>query len=170
MDSDKEDLLTKALREELTAAEKQRWDELLLEDGQLRELFAEEAELERALAMLPNVAISSNFTALTVRAALREEPRPKANSSVRWRLFRFAPAMVAVAVLLSAGLFYGYRNSSANRAEMAVNVRSFSEVASVMAASKTPPAEIFQNFDAIQRLSLPADNELDMELLVALQK
>jgi hypothetical protein len=170
MNSDKEDLLTKALREELTAAEKQRWDELLLGDAPLREQFAEEVELERALSMLPNVPISSNFTALTVRAALREEPRSKTKASFLARLFRFAPAAAALAVLLSAALFYGYRNHSAKRAEMAVNVRSFSEVASVMAASKTPPAEVFQNFDAIQRLSLPADNELDMELLVALQK
>lgn len=166
MHSDNEDLLGKALRDELSASERRRWEQLLQQDPSLQDAFAEEVELERALSLLPDVPISSNFTSLAVQAAMRDTRRKPAKQVWKWPLWR----LVSGGALVVAACVYGLRIHSAKQAEMAINVRSFSEVASVIASSQTSPAEVFQNFDAIQRLSLPADNELDMELLVALQK
>ena len=56
-----------------------------------------------------------------------------------------------------------------NRQEIARSIASFSQVASAM-SPKEKPALVFRDFEAIQRLAAPADSELDLELLVALQK
>jgi hypothetical protein len=171
---EREYLLNKAVRKSLSEPEEKRWEEMLAGDAALREEFAEELALERALEALPNAPISSNFTSLVVQAALRAERDPERASTraawrIQWPWLRFVPA-VAVFLLVGSGGLLGYRNHLAKREEMALNVRSFTEVASVVAASEQSPADVFQNFEAIQRLSLPADGDLDMELLVALQK
>jgi anti-sigma factor RsiW len=165
---EKQELLAQALRKNLSAAEKVRWEECLREDPGLRENFAEESALQNALESLPDAPLSSNFTARVLGAALREAREQAPWWKLKWTWIRLAPG-VAVALLLAAGLV-GYRNHVVKNAEMVAKVRSFSEVAAAMAASETPPEEVFQNFEAIQRLSFPVDGDLDLELLVALQK
>lgn len=163
-----EDRIARALRNQLSDAEKERWEELLRADSSLRDEFVEESALQRALDALPNVPISSNFTSLVVQAAT-SEARPHSSWRFRWPIVRLAFGSAALLVLGSTALV-NYRNHHLRQEEMALNVRSFSEFTSAVTSSKTAPEEVLQNFEAIERLSLPADGELDMELLVALQK
>jgi len=171
--NDPKELTTKALRGTLSEAEKQEWEELLRRSPDLRAEFAEEAALSHLLEQLPNAPISSNFTSLVVQAAMLE-PRPRPGFLSRFRLPYLRPEFsrgVALLVILSGlGLTVGYQYKKSQRTELSRSVRSFAEVASVIASDKTPPEQLFQDFEAIQRLSLPAEGELDMELLVALQK
>src|SRR5687768_17092674 len=108
MNSEKQDLLSRAVRRKFTPAEERRWEELLEADPALREAFAEEEALERMLGSLPNVPISSNFTALVMGAATRETPairRPK----FRIPFIQFASGLAFLALIATAG-FRGYRN------------------------------------------------------------
>jgi anti-sigma factor RsiW len=162
-DPNEQELISKALRGELSPVEEVRFQQLL---GQNVD-FAAEWELERALGstldQLPDAPISSNFTRLALQAAFREDrqqARPR-----RWFHFpwlRPAAAGVALAALGFLG-FQQYQHSQ--RRDLAESVTAFS-----LGAEGVPPTEMFANFEAIQRLSLPAESELDMELLVALQK
>jgi len=169
---DSGDLIAKALRDKLSAAEKHEWTRLLEQDPELRATFAEEQALEQALEALPDVPISSNFTALTVQAAMRQE-RPRRGF---WQIslpFLHATFGRAVALLVgvcAVGIAVGVRYQHSERADMAQKVRSFTEVASVIRPEKARPEELFQNFEAIQRLPAAAEGDVDMELLLALQK
>jgi anti-sigma factor RsiW len=164
------DLIAKALRDELSAAEKHEWTRLLEQDPELRATFAEEQALEHALEALPNVPISSNFTARTLQAALREErPVRRAWTNPLELLHATFARAVAVAVgVCAVGVAVAVRYQHNERADMALKVRSFTEVASVMGSKKT--SELFQNFEAIQRLPAGSEGDVDLELLVALQK
>jgi hypothetical protein len=75
-------------------------------------------------------------------------------------------ASLAVVLLIASGLLFQYKRTS--RAEIARSVGAFTEVASALGSAST--TEVFQEFDALRNLSLPAESELDLELLVALQK
>ena len=52
---------------------------------------------------------------------------------------------------------------------MARSVGSFTQVASALSPEQKPGLA-FEDFEAIQRYSLPSESELDLELLAALQK
>lgn len=169
---EKEDLLGKALRGALSSAEEQKWHALLRIDPGLRERFAEEQAIDRALAALPDAPISTNFTSLVLRAAEREQrshDREPVTWRFRWPLVRRLVGAAAVLLLTVTGL-QTYRNHQASREEMAMNVQSFSAFAAAVSSSKTPAEEVFEDFEAIQRLPLAADADIDLELLVALEK
>jgi hypothetical protein len=171
-DPDTQEFVTKALRGTLTEAERRQWEQLLQNDAALRERFAEEAALERMLDDLPDVPISSNFTALVLQAAVRESQTEGPHSRIRLPLFRSVLARLAAGLVMFTllAVLVGYQYRKSERADMAERVRSFTGIASAIGSEKTPPEELFQDFDAIRRLSLPAEGELDMELLFALQK
>ena len=78
---------------------------------------------------------------------------------------------VAVAALAGVVVLQQYRQTQheeAQRAELAQTVGAFTKAATVIGSGEG--SEVFQNFDAIHRLALPAESELDLELFAALQK
>ena len=169
---DKRDLIAKALRDSLSEAEKKQWEDLLEDDPEVRNAFAEEQALDRVLDRLPDVPISSNFTALALQAATRE-PRPgKRFSLLSLSVFRttFAQAVTAFVAVCTIGLAIGVRYHNSQQADLTSKVRSFTKVASVIDSVKVRPEELFQNFEAIRALPTVAENDVDLELLVALQK
>jgi anti-sigma factor RsiW len=169
---DSGDLIARALRDKLSAAEKNEWTRLLEEDPELRATFAEEQALEQALEALPDVPISSNFTALTVQAATRQE-RPRRGfwgMSLPFLHATFARAVALLVGICAVGIAVGVHYNNSERKDIADKVRSFTEVASVISSQKTRPEELFQNFEAIQRLPAGGEGDMDLELLVALQK
>jgi len=169
---DKGDLIAKALRDSLSEAEKNEWERLLQDDPALRDTFAEEHALDRVLERLPDVPISSNFTALTLQAAMREPRLAKRLWPFRLSILRttFGQAVAAFVGVCAIGLAVGVRYHNSQRADMALNVSSFTKVASVIGSDKVRPEELFQNFEAIRALPTVADSDVDMELLIALQK
>jgi anti-sigma factor RsiW len=170
---DPKELVAKALRGDLLKTEQVEWERLLQNDPETRRSFEEEKALEQLLDRLPDAPLSSNFTSLVLQAAARENKTEASWSSVsRWRLpFRSVFARVAgsLALVLVLGLVIGRQYRKAEDSKVARQIQSVTQAASEIASVNTPPEEVFRDFEAIQRLSA-AGNELDMELLVALQK
>ena len=125
-----------------------------------------EIELDQALRNLPDVPLSSNFTAQVLNAVAREQraalswwklPAWLCGSYPRWRC---AMTWGGVA-LCTAFVAYEY-NLVSNRAELAQSVAKVSSVAAM------PSIEVLQDFEAINRLSqvLPG---ADLDLLATTQ-
>lgn len=164
------DLIQKALRGSLNEAEKQAFHAKLARDPALRDIFETEKALEAALQLLPNAPVATNFTTRVLEEARAADRETLSTPPFGWFQFRFARVAAGLAIVtLSA--FLGLRQyRDAQRTAIAESVIAFSGVADVIASQKSPPAAVFQDFDAIQRLSLPREPEMDMELLFALQK
>ena len=168
--NDPEELISRALRGKLTEREKQRFQQRLQGDSAIRARFEEEKALERLLDRAPKLSVPTNFTSLVLQA-VRKEPRPARKLTLAaWFRFRFARVAVGLAAVVAAGFFGLLQYREAEREQIARSVNAFTEVASAIGSEQTPPVAMFQDFEAIQKLSIPQESELDLELLVALQK
>jgi anti-sigma factor RsiW len=165
-----EELISRALRGELSIDEQQRFMRRLREDATLRQRFEEEKALELLLERAPKLPVPTNFTALVLLAVHKEQREPEKRTVAAWFRLRFARVAIGMAVAVAAGFFVLQQYREAERDQMARSVSAFTEVASVIGSEQTPPTAVFQDFEAIQKLSIPAETELDLELLVALQK
>ena len=167
---ERNELISKALRGGLSEKEDARLRELFEADPSVQIQLQEEKQLEQILQILPDVPVATNFTTLVLQAVGREG-RVKERARFRIPVFRSAFARVAtgLAVVLLVGVVFQQNHRESKQAELAQTVSTFSEVASAINQTERPE-QLFQDFDAIQRLSLPSDSELDLELLVALQK
>lgn len=115
-------------------------------------------ELRGLLARLPDVPVSSNFTARVMQAVEQEEARSwrqKTFSTWNWRVL-LPRAAVAAAMAVVVGSVIQHHETGARRAQLARSV------ASVAAAQPMPSIEALKNFDAIRRMSQPVrpDDEL----------
>lgn len=163
------ELVARALRGELSAEEKKDFQRRLDSEPLLRSFWEAEQALERALDRLPDAPVPSNFANLVLQEATRTpaqaKDRPK--FSLKWVLARFALGLAAMA-LLAAGLLQ--QRQKTHLQEVAETVNAFHDTALAMSGTEAAATDIFENFETIEQLSLPAESELDMELLVALQK
>jgi anti-sigma factor RsiW len=166
--NDVNELITRALRGQLTDVERAELDRRLQVDHTLRETYDAEAGLEHLLDRVPNIPVSSNFTSLVLQV-VRQEQRHRAGSATPWRRFRFARLATGLAVVAVAGVLSIQQYRKAERQEMVRSVASFTDMAAVMSPEQKPGL-VFQDFEAIQRLTVPSESDLDLELLVALQK
>jgi len=162
------ELITRALQGKLTDSERRELERRLESDPTLREAYELEQSVDHLLERLPNVVVSSNFTSLVVQA-VHAEQRQKTRAKIPWLPFRFARLASGLAVVTVAGVLSVQHFRRSEQQEIARSIASFSQVASAM-SPKEKPALVFRDFEAIQRLAAPADSELDLELLVALQK
>ena len=120
-----------------------------------------EARLTDALAEIPDLPVSSNFTARVLDAIEFEERQATRaqGGKGRWH-FPWPRIAVAAAVLIFAGVSVQRYEANSHRLELAKNVAK-------VAAQPLPSVDALNNFDAIQRMSQPA--RADTELLAALQ-
>lgn len=162
------DLITRALRGQLSEAERRELDRRLQLDPALREAFELEQGLDHLLDHLPDAPLSSNFTSLVLQSVQSPANRRSATKTP-WLRFRFARLATGLAVVTIAGVLSVHQYRKAEQEEMVRSVATFTEVASTMSPEQKP-ALVYKDFDAIERLAVPADAELDLELLVALQK
>jgi anti-sigma factor RsiW len=163
-------LLETSWRRPLTPEEQARLDQFLAEAPAARADWETETALSGVLDRLPEPPVASNFTAQVMRAIESERARPSrpATAWPDW-LGALWPKMAwaAVALLLAVGVFQGY--GVLNRARMA------RDLANIPVVPTVPPADILQDFDAIQQLSqVPAASSSgqtisDEALLAALQ-
>ena len=156
-----DELLRLSLRAGLTPEDGARLDSLLAAHPEARATWEEDRALGRALQSLPDVPLSSNFTARVLRAvdldAAQEARRPRSRSWFRVLLPRLS--WTAAALLLA---FFGVQEYRAvQRLELARDV-------SLMEMAKLPGADVLQDFDAINQLPQIAATS-DEELLNALQ-
>ena len=168
------DLITRALRGQLSESETRAFERRLETDQALREAYTLEQALDQALEHLPNIPVSTNFTSLVLQSVQSDGPARSLPEKIGWsrwsRLrFRFSSLATGLAVVTLVGIFSIRQEQKSDQQEMVRSVTSFTEVASALNSDEVPN-HVFQDFEAIQRLSVPADSEVDLELLVALQK
>ena len=161
------DLLAKALRGELTPSATREFERRLRSEPGLRETWFLEQSLDRALGHLPNVPVPTNFTSLVLQSVRSDQTSAKSQKG--WFRFRFPRLAAGLAVVALAGFLTLHQYRRAQHEEMARSVGSFTQVASALSPEQKPGLA-FQDFEAIQRYSLPSESELDLELLAALQK
>ena len=170
--ADEHDHILDAVRGSLSSHDQADFDRALASDPALRARFDEERALNNALGALPNAPLSSNFTVLVLQAVQREESRPRqARRAPFWARFKLVRLASALSLVAAVALTLDYRRKAEQREEMALGLTAFTQVADALAAEKAAPVEIFSNFEAIQTLShVPAESELDFELLAALEQ
>jgi len=117
--------------------------------------LAREAQLTDALAKIPDVAVPSNFTARVLAAIELEAAQAARSPGWHWNWRSLLPRVaVAAAVLIFAGVSIQRYEAGSQRAALVKNV------ALVAAAQPLPSVEALNNFDAIERMSQPADDQL----------
>ncbi len=113
-----------------------------------------EAQLTDVLANIPAAAVPANCTA-RVLAAIDLEEAQAARSVWHWRWHLLLPRIaVAAAVLIFAGVSLQRYEASSHRITLAKNI------AMVTVAQPLPSVDALNNFDAIQRMSQHADDQL----------
>ncbi|HEX4265877.1 MAG TPA: hypothetical protein VH597_16205 [Verrucomicrobiae bacterium] len=108
-----------------------------------------EGRLTEILGRLPDVPVSSNFTARVLQAVERDamaESRPKASRRA-WFLRLLLPRAAVATVLFGVGLFTYHEHVATERAEMVQGVKVVAGVSSL------PSPEILQDFDTIRQMS-----------------
>lgn len=117
--------------------------------------LAAEAQLTDALAKISNIAVPSNFTARVLAAIELEEAQVARTHGGHWNWRALWPRLaVAMAVLIFAGVSVQRYEAGAQRAALAKTI------AIVASTPAVPSVEALNNFDAIQRMSQRADDQL----------
>ena len=117
--------------------------------------MASEADLTNALAKIPEVPVASNFTARVMAAIELEEAAAGRNRDWHWNWRLPWPRVaVAAAVLIFAGVSAQRYEANSQRVMLAKNM------ATVTGAQPLPSVDALNNFDAIQRMSQHADDQL----------
>ena len=121
-----------------------------------------QADLRGLLSRLPDAPVPTNFTARVLEAAELEESAARRRGRFffpGWRVFLPRAAAVVIAVAI-AGLTLQHYRLDAQRTALARNI-------ALVAETPMPSVEVLTNFDAIQRMSQPA--QPDEELLALLK-
>lgn len=119
-----------------------------------------DAALTRLLSALPDVPVSSNFTALAVQAAVRNSRSDRRRQGLVQRLWeqrwRILPRTAFAAVLLSAGLIVYTHTQNEQRKLLIEGISTVAQVAAI------PGPELLQDYEAIRALNPTpaADDEL----------
>ena len=170
-------LIEASLQRPLTGAEEARLQDHLRRNPVARGVWEEQAGLTRLLGELPDVPLSSNFTAQVLQALDHDAPAISQPARVfRWlSLSRpgHRAAWACAIVVMFAGA--GYRQyHQAVRARMAASVTSVATgVESAARLAQLPSVELWQDFDPISRLPVSRSDRpgagADEELLAALK-
>lgn len=156
-----EDLIRLSMKPELSPDDQARLEIYLAAHPELRVLWEQERALGRALQSLPDVPVSSNFTARVLQAVDLEETRaeratrPETSWARLW-LPRIGWSTAALALTLMAA--HQYR-TTVERNRLAQDVAFVTED-----ISKLPP-EVLRDFRLIESLHQASD----AQLLTALQ-
>jgi anti-sigma factor RsiW len=166
-ESEYNELRSASWRRKLNSAEEAQVQAYLMTHPEAQANWEEDLALTRHLQALPNPPLSSNFTSLVLQAVDAEtHPRPEGRTLMgAWRAWfgRLAPraALATLVATLGAAGFLNYEYQARARKQFAAGVEQFVEVANL------PGPEIFEDFDAIQKLR--PINFSDNDLLAALQ-
>jgi hypothetical protein len=170
-DSEYQQLLETAWRRELTPAQRARLLSLLAERPEASVDWESEEALTRVLRRLPEPALSSNFTALVLRAAASARGRPAETTTGGWP--RWLQGLWPRVAWAAAALALGMASVQAYNMKSRTQLRH--DLAAIPAVPRVPSPEILQDFDAIQQFSHVASapsgiqTVSDEALLTALQ-
>jgi hypothetical protein len=153
-------------KRKLTVSEEAALSVYLAKEPSAQAAWEDEKTIAELLRQLPDVPLSSNFTAQVLLAVGGERRRHL--SSGGWLWWRWVGSLGRLQQTALAGLvlclsFFSYHEyRSFERAKLAESVATVSRVAAL------PSVELLQDFEAIHRLS-QASTPVDTELLAALQ-
>jgi anti-sigma factor RsiW len=156
-------LKDKAREDRLTAEERAAFRAHLLAHPQAQTDWEEEQDLDRLINELPDVPVSSNFTARVLAAAQREATAASGSQAITtnagswWRWFLRPQAAFVAAALIAVGLLAYRQQRALKHAEMAESLAKFADTTAL------PDVEALKNFEAILRLSqmpVSPDDEL----------
>ena len=118
-----------------------------------------DARLDKLLRGLPDKPLSSNFTARVIQAVEREMPASSQSRAGSWRWWlRFIPRAAVAMVVVTFSSVAWHQHRVHQRTFMAQSVATVS--ATVAKVDPLTDPGVFANFDAISRMSPPADKEL----------
>jgi anti-sigma factor RsiW len=163
-----EELMRLSLKRELTPEEESRLEAWLATNPKARAAWDEDRALGRALHSLPDVPVSSNFTARVLQAVELDERHEQRAAKRFWLQVPWPRVSwgLAAGLLACAGIFYEYRIVQGGHFADAVQ-----KVSSDLAALPTPDA--LEDFDAINHMRQSAAGSVavmaDADLLKAFQ-
>lgn len=160
-----EDLVRLSFRRELTPEEESRLESYFAANPQARSQWEEDRALGRAVQSLPDVPVSSNFTAGVLQALDLDEARGARQRQSRLRMFFPRLSWAAVAAL--AVFFFLHNRTTMKREQVAKVLAEASRISSELKGVAEPDV-VLQDFEVIKQLvrtSAPSDDEL----LTALQ-
>jgi hypothetical protein len=148
----------------LTSEQEAQLSDYLAAHPDQRARWEEEIALNQLLRQVPDVPVSSNFTALVLGAVRQTSPRSPFQSNLCHALFvRHWQAKLASALMVvSVGVLTYHEHELTLRRDLARNLVEMSKL------TAGTPLELIVNFDAIERLNqVPVT--VDRELVAALQ-
>jgi negative regulator of sigma E activity len=146
--------------EPLSADENAELRRFLADNPELQQDWEEDAALTSTLNRLPNVPVSSNFTARVMQAVQREDAQAERKTSP-WRAFwrrGWIPKFAVAAAMLCVGAFSFHEYQVKSEAKLVAEVKQIAETAPI------PQVEWLKDFDTIEQMSKVqvADNDLLM--------
>jgi len=118
-----------------------------------------DARLDKLLRNLPDKPVSSNFTARVLQAVERETHAPSKARAGSWAWWlRFLPRAAVAMVVVTVSSFAWHQHRVQQRTTMAQGVATVSTTVAKVDPLTDPG--VFADFDAINRMSPPADKEL----------
>ena len=166
-------LLETAMRRPLTPDEEAQLLACFAEDPSAKATWEEEMALARLLHRLADAPLATNFTAQVLQAVEQAERQHRSRAPTilgRLSLRNPVPRWVAagLAVVLVALCYWQYQ--SLRREKMAVSLADIANnMETVSHVTSLPPVEPWEDFDAINRLPPPADEQLLTALEVAMK-
>lgn len=169
------ELWEKSLRSQLTPKEQAQLEARLAARPELRAEWAEELALCQAIRQLPEVPVSSNFTALVMQAvALEARQAQRVEAPVSegfwvWLRKHFVQLAASTAVVALAAVLAVQQHQPVtpvtvlnSQQEMVGQIKDLAKVGPV------PSVDMLKDYEAIRRLS-QVSAEPDWDLLAALQ-
>jgi hypothetical protein len=158
-------------RRHLTETEAAELQGLLVAHPEARAEYEAEQALSEVLEHLPEApAVSSNFTALVVRAVEREA-QIRTRPEVRWwSLHRWLPRIAVASVVLGLSVAAWHHHDAEMKARVTMaHVKMARDVEQLGAALVVSAPELTENFDSMRRLSDSTPGKADKELLTLMQ-
>ena len=150
-DSEYMSLREAAWRRPLTADENARLQSYLLVHAEAQQDWDRETALNQVLLNLPDIPLSSNFTARVLQAVELDDLRAhRASRSNPWlaRLRSWVPRFAVAGLVIGLGGLGYQRYHLHTLSEKAGSVKLVTELASTL-----PDVQMWQDFDAIAKLS-----------------
>src|SRR5205823_11177536 len=149
-DSEYMSLREAAWRRPLTADEKACLQSYLLVHAEAQQDWDRETALNQVLLNLPDIPLSSNFTARVVQAVELDDSRANRGRSNPWlaRLRGWLPRFAVAGLVIGLGGLGYQRYHLHTLSEKAGSVKLVTELASTL-----PDVQMWQDFDAIAKLS-----------------
>jgi hypothetical protein len=150
-----DELLRLSMKPALSPDDEARIEAFLATHPEARATWEEERVLGRALQSLPDVPVSSNFTARVMQAINLEDARAEREQTSRGWLRVFWPRLSWAGLAALLAFFFVHEHRLQKRTQVAGDVKLISKDSATL-----PSADVLRDFDAIEQMRAASDDEL----------